>query len=71
LLGVTEQLIALLRKFSTDDQQLIREVLSTITSGQELDLQRLGPASAQNIIALQTDVELDDYTYRCRGLRRR
>lgn len=67
LLERAEEVIALLAKFSAADQKLIREVLSTITSGQELDLQRFSAASAQKIIALQTDAELDDYTYRVAG----
>ena len=67
LLERTGEVIALLANFSAADQQLIREVLSTITSGQELDLQRFGSASAQNILTLRTDAELDDYTYRVAG----
>ena len=39
----------------------------TITSGQELDLQRFASASSGNVIALQSDDELDDYTYRVAG----
>ena len=60
--------LAALKDFSTDDQKLIRDVLSTITSGQELDLRRFARASAnQKIIALETGVDLDDYTYRVAG----
>ena len=42
-------------------------MLQTITSGQELDLRRFGGASAHAIVALRTDAELDDYTYRVAG----
>jgi hypothetical protein len=42
-------------EFLNEDQQRIREVLTIITGGQELDLQRFGAASERNIIALQTD----------------
>ena len=48
-------------------------MLDTITSGQELDLKRFetGPkpprGETPNLIALQTDAELDDYTYRVAG----
>jgi len=49
------------------DRQRIREVLTIITSGQELDLQRFEGASAERILALQSDQELDDYTYRVAG----
>ena len=45
----------------------MREVLDTITSGQELDLRRFASASAQSLVALRTDEELDDYTYRVAG----
>ena len=67
LLQRTEEVIALLDSFSVEDRQRIREVLSIITSGQQLDLQRFGAASPQSIIALQTDAELEDYTYRVAG----
>ena len=49
------------------DRQLVREVLNTITSGQELDLRRFAGASARALVALRTDEELDDYTYRVAG----
>ncbi len=67
LLENVEAALAELQKLSVADLQLIRAVLDTITSGQELDLQRYTGASAQNIIALRTDAELDDYTYRVAG----
>ena len=38
-----------------NDQQLIRQVLDTITSGQELDLRRFAGASKENIVALATE----------------
>lgn len=59
--------LKLLRQFDPGDRQLIQRVLDTITSGQELDLIRFGHASAQNIGALQSTEELDDYTYRVAG----
>lgn len=49
------------------DLALIREVLSTITSGQELDLQRFAGCSTANIGALPNLDALDDYTYRVAG----
>jgi farnesyl-diphosphate farnesyltransferase len=42
-------------------------VLEIITSGQELDVQRFAGASRENVIALRTQEELDDYTYRVAG----
>jgi farnesyl-diphosphate farnesyltransferase len=67
LLEKVEDGLAELQKFSDEDQNLIRAVLATITSGQELDLRRFAKASAENIVALETAVELDDYTYRVAG----
>jgi farnesyl-diphosphate farnesyltransferase len=66
-----------LRTFSPEDQKLIRKVLATIMSGQELDLKRFTPSKPDpatgylpgptQIIALETPAELDDYTYRVAG----
>jgi farnesyl-diphosphate farnesyltransferase len=67
LLERAEDALAILSGFEPRDQQLIRDVLQIITSGQELDLTRFAGASAENIIALQTGSELDDYTYRVAG----
>ena len=67
LLQRVTEAIDLLDGFSEADRQLIREVLRTITSGQELDLQRFAQASAENILILGTDPDLDDYTYRVAG----
>ena len=59
--------LAVLNGLRSSDRKLVCEVLGTITSGQELDLQRFDGASADRIAALQTDAELDDYTYRVAG----
>ncbi|HEX4265495.1 MAG TPA: phytoene/squalene synthase family protein [Verrucomicrobiae bacterium] len=80
LLEKCEPGLALLRQQSAVDQKFIRDVLEVITSGQELDLKRFGGARADtknqgsteprptsHIIGLQTDAELDDYTYRVAG----
>ena len=80
LLENVEAALAELQKLSPADLQLTRAVLDTITSGQELDLQRFAPLEStlqrapdklklglQQIIALQTDDQLDDYTYRVAG----
>jgi farnesyl-diphosphate farnesyltransferase len=67
LLEKCEAALALLQSQSAVDQKLIREVLDTITSGQELDLKRFGNPSTNKLTALQTDTELDDYTYRVAG----
>lgn len=76
LLDRCEESLALLQTQSAVDQKLIREVLDVITSGQELDLKRFGALAAKltesrptrnEIIALRTDAELEDYTYRVAG----
>jgi farnesyl-diphosphate farnesyltransferase len=67
LLEKIEDSLSVLQSFSADDQQLIRDVLKTITSGQELDLRRFAKASVEHTVALETDIELDDYTYRVAG----
>ncbi len=51
----------------SDNRALIREVLAIIISGQQLDLQRFRSASAENLIALESPADLDDYTYRVAG----
>ena len=85
LLEKVEDSLALLQTLSVEDLILVREVLTTIAGGQELDLQWFGrwggtpggPSSTlaargdarptNQIIALETDAELDDYTYRVAG----
>jgi len=67
LLEKAEDSLALLQKLSPADQQRVRGVLDIITGGQELDLQRFDGASAENIIALKSANELDDYAYRVAG----
>ncbi|HTL73986.1 MAG TPA: phytoene/squalene synthase family protein [bacterium] len=67
LLEKVEHALAVLPTLSPEDLKLVREVLATITSGQELDLRRFGNGSANQIIALETAAELDDYTYRVAG----
>lgn len=59
--------LALLRELSPADLQRVRNALEIIISGQELDLQRFADASAGNVLALQNEGELDDYTYRVAG----
>jgi len=67
LLLSAEKILRLLRAFSPEDRRLIANLLTTITAGQELDLERFGSASGEHIAALQTDAELEDYTYRVAG----
>jgi farnesyl-diphosphate farnesyltransferase len=67
LLEKCEASLALFNGLPPADRQLVREVLNTITSGQELDLRRFAGAAAGALVALRTDEELDDYTYRVAG----
>jgi farnesyl-diphosphate farnesyltransferase len=67
LLEQIDASVKLLRNFTPADRRLVREVLNTITSGQELDLRRFAGASAENVTCLRTDQELEDYTYRVAG----
>ena len=80
LLEKVKDSLTLLQTLSSADLKLVREVLATITSGQELDLRRFAPLAftlqraedrlklgLQPIIALETAAELDNYTYRVAG----
>jgi len=67
LLHKVEASLAALRSLSPADSLLVREVLTTIISGQELDLRRFAGAEVGKIIALETAAELEDYTYRVAG----
>lgn len=67
LLEEIEAVLSVFARFAPEDQERVREVLGFITSGQELDLKRFGGTSPGHVIALATDRELDDYTYRVAG----
>jgi farnesyl-diphosphate farnesyltransferase len=67
LLRRAEEAIALLGSFDAEDRRLIREVIAVIIGGQELDLRRFS-GGKEKIVALGTELELDDYTYRVAGV---
>lgn len=67
LLEKSELILNQLGILTHDDQARMREVLATIISGQELDLQRFAGASASHLVSLASESELDDYTYRVAG----
>jgi len=67
LLHVVESLVHEVDLTPPDTRDPIRRVLDTIISGQELDLERFGAAGGDRLLALQTEAELDDYTYRVAG----
>lgn len=67
LLQVVESLMHYVDCTPPETRDPIRNVLETIISGQELDLERFGAAGGDRLLALQTEAELDDYTFRVAG----
>jgi farnesyl-diphosphate farnesyltransferase len=67
LLSRVGEALHLLNCMTPDDASDIREVLAVITSGQELDLRRFGCPEPGQVLALQSDEDLDDYTWRVAG----
>jgi len=68
LLEACDHSLALLRELGAEDRERVRAVLTTIISGQELDLQRFADTSFERgIVALANEAELDDYAYRVAG----
>jgi farnesyl-diphosphate farnesyltransferase len=67
LLENVESMLEALRGFSADDRLRIRNVLDTITHGQEMDLLRFQAAAADRIVALGADEDLDEYAYKVAG----
>jgi len=49
--------------FSANDRMRVRDVLLTITHGQEMDLIRFGKASATQIVSIDTEADLEEYIY--------
>jgi farnesyl-diphosphate farnesyltransferase len=67
LLANAHHTLNLLRCLPDDDRQRIRHLLETIIHGQEMDLIRFGEASADQVFALETDAELEEYEYLVAG----
>ena len=65
ILERSHESLGLLDEISPVDRGQIQFVLETITRGQELDLKRFGDGG--DLCALETKVDLDDYTYRVAG----
>jgi farnesyl-diphosphate farnesyltransferase len=63
-LGTVLQSLAAL---PAEDRLQICKVLETITRGQEMDLDRFGTASSGRLEALDTENDLDEYTYLVAG----
>jgi farnesyl-diphosphate farnesyltransferase len=66
LLENFETVLNALLEFSDADREKIRVLLETITSGQQTDIRRFG-AAFESPAALDTDDELDIYTYEVAG----
>jgi farnesyl-diphosphate farnesyltransferase len=67
LLELAEANVRAMQNLTEADRARVRAVLETISSGQQLDLNRFAGGSASQIRALKTDAELDDYTYKVAG----
>jgi farnesyl-diphosphate farnesyltransferase len=67
LLARCEESLRLLESLQDADRRRVREVLEIIIGGQELDLARFSGATVERIAALETEADLDDYTYRVAG----
>ena len=67
LLDRVDEMLRIFNGMAEEDKRLIREVLTTIISGQELDLKRFGLPNPPQLRALETEAELDDYTFRVAG----
>lgn len=68
LLRNVGDVVAGLEVYSKVDQGLMLECLDIIVSGQILDLERFGTANeGGNISALESDEQMDDYTFRVAG----
>ena len=68
LLRNVQKVVDALSMYEKDDQVRMLECLDIIVSGQILDLQRFGIArEGGNISSLQSEEELDDYTFKVAG----
>ena len=67
LLERGEEVLAGLRDLPEAEKRVVREVVEIIISGQRLDLERFAGASGEHPVALASDAELEDYTWRVAG----
>lgn len=63
LMQALPECLLLLHSLTQDDQASVRQVLAHITRGQQLDMTRFG----HGLQALQTETELDEYTWLVAG----
>jgi len=67
LLERGSEVLATLKILPPAEQALVREVLQIIVSGQQKDLERFAGTDGSNPIALASDADLEDYTWRVAG----
>jgi farnesyl-diphosphate farnesyltransferase len=67
LLEAAGEIVDALQSFAPQDRQCIRDLLQVITLGQESDLDRFGAADAAHMGALESDHDLQEYTYAVAG----
>jgi farnesyl-diphosphate farnesyltransferase len=67
LLESFPEALDVLRSCSSSDRRCMGDVLLVITEGQELDLSRFEDTGSGRVASLDTDEQLDDYTYRVAG----
>lgn len=67
LLENAQGLVGWLRAMPAGEAALVREVVATIISGQQLDMERFADATPQRPIALPDAAALEDYAWRVAG----
>lgn len=67
LLTLSHRVVERARELPGEQLSLVQEVMDTIVSGQILDLNLFGAASKEAPVAIASEDDLDDYTYRVAG----
>ncbi len=67
LLERLEECFAILQEFSPDDRRRVRQLMTTLVRGMEMDLTVFPGNSAADLTALKTVDALDEYTYYVAG----
>ncbi len=67
LLERLEDCFRVYQTFTPEDRRRIRDLMSTLPKGMEMDLQRFPVESARALTALHSEEDLDDYTYYVAG----
>ncbi len=63
LLQSLSEVLNTFKGFLPKDRYRVRDILMTITHGQELDLIRFGSATVDNVASIDTEEDLDEYIY--------